>query len=632
MKSKLQLPFPHRWRVSPLLCIFPLLLAGCGGGGGGDTSASGSGPGSLVGRVETTGPLGGANVTVERVVAGGTFASQLIGSATTTATGLFSVDVSQSLDAVRVTAEGVDVAGHPTGRLSAYAEKVDPESAVIHVNTVTTLADRVRTLGNLSLADAEARVADFLELGESPERSFSDDVSFNDAVFLDAQAQSGLDFNAYVDQLAQQLLADPQARHPFLPPAAEPAWDDTPLLQAAPFGGDIAAAIAMGALSKVSGSAMGSILSSLGVGSDAQVQAQLAEINRKLDALGNAVDLNAQLVRESKLTTRLAALKPYVDRIRTAQTRLEAVATYRSVDSREEAARRFNKIVEGLLDTERAISSELIGDTANESLVKQYIALVWADPTQKFYSWKHQERILAFLDYYDTLNASLYLLYANYYRGMEAGGKDLSELMAELQTQFESDRAKYRALWPERLDDQRMFVSKGQQAVYSGVLSYGPAEQRVAYLRNLQSQGQAWFMPTTKYYEQENGITNATGQKLTQWLYRDFLDFAASQKKSIGQAVVDAGAPAALAGTGKNAIFLLNEDVPQRVCTGTGALRQCALRTMGYEVFDLANPSKRDYQVYRPLLDISKPIPGNYHYIFGRPLTADDRARWKIPG
>ena len=56
----------------------------------------------------------------------------------------------------------------------------------------------------------------------------------------------------------------------------------------------------------------------------------------------------------------------------------------------------------------------------------------------------------------------------------------------------------------------------------------------------------------------------------------------------------------------------------------------------GYVVFDLANASNRDYKVRRPKNnrghpDMTRPVPGNYHYIYARELTPADRALWKMP-
>src|SRR5690606_16000324 len=153
-----------------------------------------------------------------------------------------------------------------------------------------------------------------------------------------------------------------------------------------------------------------------------------------------------------------------------AQSLLEAIAGYKNEGSRRQAAREFNNIVEGLLNNTEVFSSALLGASADNPLAKDIIELVWSEPTQKFYSWHHQERILGFLDYYDSLNGALYLLYANYYRGLEVADPekpaDFTENLNTKFREFDDRREKYLKTWPQRLDHERMFIGKTHRIVY----------------------------------------------------------------------------------------------------------------------------------------------------------------------
>lgn len=634
-----------RWRWPALACLCSLLLVACGGGGGAEETPAVERT-SLIGRVQTTDVLAGATVQVESVDAR-TGAGQAAGAGTATETGLFSIPADlPPHSAVRVTAQGVDAQGALWGLLSAYTEAADPSQTVLQVNAVSTLVDRVRRLARLPLDQARAQVAASLELGAeiSDDSSFADVTVFDHAALRQAQVDSGLTMDAYLDRLASQIVAEPQARHRFVRAMNEPAWDDPPRLQGLPFAGDIAAAAAKAALNKAAGSdsEIGAVLASLGFGSDARVLAQLQQINRKLDALKSAMDNTQQMIREGHLRQRTRDLEHFAGKIRTAQSLLEAIAGYKNEGSRRQAAREFNNIVEGLLNNTGVFSSALLGGGSDKPLAEDFMDLVWSEPSQKFYSWRHQERILAFLDYYDALNGALYLLYANYYRGLEVADpeapQDLSENLATKAEEFGERRKQYLKTWPQRLDHERMFIGKTHRIVYSGVQGYGPAEKRLEHLRQFRLGGVEWFMPTTKYYEQQHGISNATGQKATQWLYRDFLDYAKSRNQAIGEAVVAAGAPEYLKGTGKDAIFLLNEDIQLHSClreSSRGTCLHMAYVHQGYRIFDLANKSQPSYVAKRPSkagkLDLSQPVPGNYHYIYARELTQKDRHRWQIP-
>ncbi len=633
----------ERWRLPALACLYGLLLAACGGGSDADPLPADT-RSVVTGRVQTSDVLAGAAVQLESIDTR-TGVSHAVGAGMATETGLFSIRAELPYHAVRVTAQGKDAQGAPWGLLSAYTDAADPSQAVLQVNAVSTLVDRVRRLAHLPLDQARAKVAASLELGAeiSADSSFADVTVFDHAALQQAQVDSGLDMDAYLDRLAAQIVAEPQARYRFVRAMPEPAWDDPPRLQALPFAGDIAAAAAKAALNKAAGSdsQIGAVLASLGFGSDAKVLAQLQQINRKLDALKSAMDTTQQMIREGHLRQRTRDLEHFAGKIRTAQNLLETIAGYKNEDSRRQAAMEFNNIVEGLLNNTEVFSSALLGAGSDAPLAKEFIDLVWSDPSQKFYSWRHQERILAFLDYYDALNGALYLLYGNYYRGLEVADPDkpqnLSEILATRAKEFETRRKDYLKTWPERLDHERMFIGKTHRIVYSGVQGYGPAEKRLEHLLQLRQSGTGWFMSTTKYYEQQHRIANPTGQKVTQWLYRDFLEYAKSRNQAIGEAVVAAGAPENLKGTGKNAVFLLNEDLQETVCDPI-PMHGCDYRRMhtGYVVFDLANSSRRDYKVRRPtrygnMPDMSKPVPGNYHYIYARELTAQDRTRWKIP-
>ena len=126
----------------------------------------------------------------------------------------------------RVTISGGTIGGGAfSGWLSADVALTDPAHQFVVVNPVTTLVSLVLDARpELRLDGAEARVRRFLELPDNyslglalRQSSLYASPFFSSALFMrEAQAAGGL--GAFEQQLLQELLASPSAKHPFPPP------------------------------------------------------------------------------------------------------------------------------------------------------------------------------------------------------------------------------------------------------------------------------------------------------------------------------------------------------------------------------------------------------------------------------
>src|SRR5690625_1638069 len=185
-----------RIRAKCILVLLALmsLLAGCG-------SLSGAPERAVRGMAMTDAPLSGATV---RIIDD---KGRELATGTTDGSGWFEASVKTKSGRLRFLVTGGET-GNATfnGTLSAYEDPFD-EDLQVSVTPMTTIVDRVRVSGNLTLQQAEQLVAEYfgLEPGVSVRSDFANRTDFNSGLFMEAAGDDP-------EQLFGRIIADVQVR------------------------------------------------------------------------------------------------------------------------------------------------------------------------------------------------------------------------------------------------------------------------------------------------------------------------------------------------------------------------------------------------------------------------------------
>lgn len=299
-------------------------LYGCGGG---DNTP----PPTTVqafGKAHLETPIVGANVELQDAAG-----KPLSGSVRTLtgASGVFSmpIDVLHS-PRFRVVISGGTYAGKPfADTLLLEVEHFDTRQHLLYVNALTTLISRHQQRNpNTPLATVSSQVLNYLEIPVSARAAIAIDNPhqnyFRHQRLLDAEQASGiLTLGGYLDTLQAELAAG-RATHSFARESGEKAVKTKSMLRASATVGSVAQTIgqiANGLVHSLGEEAFSwvfeSILTSMGLGGNAEILDQLHEITAKLDELQKEMTELAASVKETAIVTEVTNLINHIARIQT---------------------------------------------------------------------------------------------------------------------------------------------------------------------------------------------------------------------------------------------------------------------------------------------------------------------------
>lgn len=438
-------------------------LSACGGGSGGDidetpdyaADATIVVPGPVKGRVAITGAVSGATVTLQ------THDGQVIeGSAVTDGEGRFEAPVAQARRGLRVVATGGALPdGTRVGTLSSYVQPFSADGFGTEVSAVSTLHDRLRLAAHMSGTDAESRLTAYLNLqpGRSPQASFLRTNDFNSAVFMRALSESGLEFDAFFDSIVADVMASDESQRSFRGG-----------LQVTPAASVIGMQLINGAVSHVGGTAMGKILSGIGMGSGdhAEVMARLNLIEDKLDEVAKAMTDVMAGIADLKVDIRQQSLGTHINLTMDVMDDLRYLDSY-PVGERAQAQQDIEKKIIRLEADYTMIARVMDGKLGTSSLIQAFAETLKVN--QRFYSAQHRQRLVDFVEFLDAINIQSYYLIIERYRALEARGEGSHQgKINQLADQLAQGRNSYLKRIPPalphanafiHLDDSRMWYS-----------------------------------------------------------------------------------------------------------------------------------------------------------------------------
>ncbi|MGV3654502.1 MAG: hypothetical protein ACO1N5_09795 [Noviherbaspirillum sp.] len=461
-----------RWLGTAMLC---LMLGACGGGGASDdTSGEAPDPASEA-DIPVPGPVKG-QVTLNAPVIGAVVSLQthdgqaLAGTAVTDEDGRFEIPATEVRKGLRIVAMGGNLPdGTPVGgTLSTYVQPFNADGFGKEITAVSTLYDRLRIAGSLDVDTAAIRMASYLQLnpGRSPYSGYTRTNDFNSSIFLLAVAGSGLSFDAFMDGLVSDALADAESQRIF-----------TGGLQLAPLGTAVAMGLVKGAAAKAGGTAMGSILSGIGIGNGdhAAVMARLALIEDKLDEVkGTLIDAVARIANV-QIEMKQQNLETQINQVLTLMESLQTIDRYTG----QERIDRQQEIEEEILTL--SLNRQLIARVLDGKLGRGALIQSYADSLklgQRFYSVHHYQRLVDFVEYFDSINIQLYYLLIEAYRSQEtrsqqAGAPKSNQTRIELLVEeLEAGRNSYLKRIPPALPDATTFIHTGHLRMWHGSRSY----------------------------------------------------------------------------------------------------------------------------------------------------------------
>ncbi|VCU68610.1 hypothetical protein PIGHUM_00667 [Pigmentiphaga humi] len=442
---------PWRLHISWLrACVLCFALAGCGGDSA-VTGASDAGgttatlvPGPVFGKVSLDGPVAGATVSLQ--AANG---SAWPGSAVTDEEGMFEIPAEQVPQGLRILASGGTLpdGSAVSATLSTYVEPFGAGLFGEQITAVSTLLDRLHTAG-WDLETAQVRLAAYLQLepGRSLYSGFADASDFNSAAFQRAAQESGLGLDGFIDQQVAQAMVSAESRQAF-----------TGGLRLSPFGTTVALGLINGAVSKLSGTATGELLSGLGVGQadHAEVMAQLRLIESKLDEVRATVDEAVKRIAALQVEIKQGSLDTLISRIRGLMKDLRNMAGY-SGDRASKQLEVENAIL-SLYGLRTAFADVLNGALAKESIIQAYAESLHVG--QRFYSVEHYRRLIDFVELFDSYNLQMHYLLIEAFRSREARtGKSAQGDIEMLVRDMEEERDLYMGRLPRALPDDTTFI------------------------------------------------------------------------------------------------------------------------------------------------------------------------------
>lgn len=315
----------------------------------------------------------------------------------------------------------------------------DDASTITGVNVRSTLVERLVRLKGMQQAAAEQRVSNYLMLdAATTSQQLVDQNLFSPARFVSdnwlAAQSKGLSLDQQIGQLVDSIAADATLQRQY-----------KPLLTIAPIVATIGIELVKGALGKIGGEAMGSVLSKIGLNTDAAnhtavmnelkgIASQLSAMSQQLSTVESAVkqtmakveevskkvDDVAQQQRALRLLTQTSQLLALVEKVKRAYWDLQNLP---QVSATQQAAevKRLLAVIESIQGDRAQISAALNGTPGNSSMVAtmvdfQFPKVAVPDYNKEvFLNQKTLKSMSDFVQYYDNVNLMAYYLIMEFY-------------------------------------------------------------------------------------------------------------------------------------------------------------------------------------------------------------------------
>lgn len=528
----------RRKMLSVAAAVVCLVLAGCDGGSSSSSRTPAADrivPGPVRGTVIADEPVAGALVQLY------THDGQLLpGEALTDHDGAFEIPIADARRGLRVVATGGSTAsqGHFHGTLSSYIEPFD-NAFEVPVTPVTTMVDRLRLSSHYSAAEAELRMAFFLDL--EPGRFVRSDFrylrDFNSRVFMRATAPVG--FDSLVDELVAEAAKDSSSQRRF----------PNELPQGSALASVLALELVKGAVHGSGSAVAGSLFAKIGLDSGtAEILGELRAIRQQLSALQALVEDVARDVQKIKTDLSVQQAVALISRIKTINNDIELMEQLAGKAGNEQALKDLrDRTIRYLLNTiyyDRNLRSDLLNGDLNpdgDSPIQYYAEYIGKNTY--FYSSAHYKKFVSFVEFYDAYNILLHYLLMDALNSesiLKTGKPDpLVPLIAE---DLERARNRYLARLPRALPDESAFIEVSTLRMWYGTW----------FLK-----GRHPFLPDRSYYEKPWNIITKPGplkygvmpeelESLGGWMLPFTDDFDRGMNKGGLQGIINRGAPAHL--------------------------------------------------------------------------------------